>query len=71
MRAVKTIGILLLIIWMAWITVRVEMALRAADDACREAFLTAEKAVPADRCASALFFVGFVDHFPNPNRISN
>ena len=58
MRIVKAIGTIMLIAWMGWITVRMEMVLRIADDACRQ--LNPPNENP-DRCASGVFYLGLVD----------
>jgi hypothetical protein len=42
MRAAKIAGIVVLAIWMVWITIRVEASYRAAMDACTFAYDAAE-----------------------------
>ena len=68
MRTLKVMGLLVLAVWMAWITVRVEMTLRVADDACRQ--LNPERENP-DRCESGIFYPGLVDRIYVPDRNPN
>ena len=59
MRVLMVVAVL----WALWITARVEMTFRAAEDACHAAEVLLEKSVSPDRCASGMFFAGFVDRF--------
>ena len=71
MRALKVGGLIVFGLWMTWITVRVEMAMRLADHTCKAVYFGTEGNLPQDSCAVALLRAPLVNRIPIPDRNSN
>ena len=64
----RALGIIVLVLWMAWISYRVEVAVQTANETCREMHIAAQGHVPIGKCGDIVLLKTVHRLLPEPER---